>query len=105
MPLKMGALTGKYLGKSQPRGIRRYQSLFRKKDHPELQQLVGLLKEIGHGYSKSPAQVALRWLMQKGGVLPIPGVKNSEQAIHNAGALPFSMSDSEMEALDSASRN
>jgi len=102
-PLKMGALTGKYLGQNRPVGMRRYSSLFSKRNYPKLQQLVGLLEEIGQGYSRSPAQVALRWLMQKGNVLPIPGVKNNEQALHNAGALSFSLSESEMDTLDRAS--
>ena len=102
-PLKMGALTGKYLGQNRPGGMRRYSSLFRKKNYPKLQQLVGLLEEIGHGYSKSPAQVALRWLIQKGNVLPIPGVKNNEQALHNSGALSFYLSEPEMDTLDKTS--
>jgi aryl-alcohol dehydrogenase-like predicted oxidoreductase len=103
MPLKMGALTGKYLGGKRPEGLRRYMRLFRKREYSRLQQLVGLMGEIGSGYEKSPAQVALRWLIQKGNVLPIPGAKNSEQAIHNAGALTFSLKNGEMEALDKAS--
>ena len=102
-PLKMGALTGKYLGQNRPGGMRRYSPFFSKRNYPKLQQLVGLLEEIGQGYSRSPAQVALRWLMQKGNVLPIPGVKNNEQALHNAGALSFSLSESEMDTLDKAS--
>ena len=35
--------------------------------------------------------------------MPIPGAKNAEQAIHNAGALTFSLSDSEMDVLNQAS--
>jgi aryl-alcohol dehydrogenase-like predicted oxidoreductase len=103
MPFKMGALTGKYLGGKRPQGLRKYMRLFRKREYPKLQQLVGLMGEMGSGYDKSPAQVALRWLIQKGNVLPIPGAKNSDQVIHNAGALTFSLSDTEMEALEKAS--
>jgi aryl-alcohol dehydrogenase-like predicted oxidoreductase len=99
MPLRMGALTGKYLGDVRPKGIRKNMSPFRQKDAPKLNHLITLLREIGNRYSKSPAQVALRWLIQQGNVLPIPGAKNSEQAIHNAGALIFSLSDSEIESL------
>jgi aryl-alcohol dehydrogenase-like predicted oxidoreductase len=103
MPLRMGALTGKYLGQNRPAGLRRNFSPFRLKDLPELSRVVSLLKKIGDSYSKSPAQVALRWLIQKGNVVPIPGAKNSEQAIHNAGALTFGLSSSEMEELDRSS--
>lgn len=102
MPLRMGALTGKYLGNIRPKGFRKFMSPFRKKDLSILTQLITLLQEIGNRYSKSPSQVALRWLIQQGNILPIPGVKNSEQAIHNAGALTFSLLDSEVESLSQA---
>jgi diketogulonate reductase-like aldo/keto reductase len=49
--------------------------------------VVALLREIGNRYSKSPAQVALRWLIENESVLPIPGAKNGKQAAENAGAL------------------
>ena len=104
-PLKMGALTGKYTGEKRPEGMRKFMRPFHRRNYPRLLKLVGLLEEIGRGYSKSPGQVALRWLIQQGPVLPIPGAKNSKQAIHNAGALTFSLSDSEMAALRKASDN
>ena len=102
MPLRMGALTGKYMGNIRPEGVRKYMSPFRKKDFAKLTQIITLLQEIGNRYSRSPSQVALRWLIQQGNILPIPGAKNSEQAIHNAGALTFSLLDSEIESLSQA---
>jgi diketogulonate reductase-like aldo/keto reductase len=62
---------------------------------------VALLREIGVHHGKSPAQVALRWLIERG-ALPIPGAKNGWQAEHNAGALTFALSGSEIDALDGA---
>ena len=50
---------------------------------------MALLREIGERYGKSPAQVALRWLIENETVLPIPGAKNGRQAADNAGALSF----------------
>jgi aryl-alcohol dehydrogenase-like predicted oxidoreductase len=38
----------------------------------QAQPVLALLGEIGEGYSKTPAQVALRWLMEQEGVLPVP---------------------------------
>jgi diketogulonate reductase-like aldo/keto reductase len=58
--------------------------------------------EIGQRYDKTPSQVALRWLMENELVLPIPGAKNSRQAVENAGALSFSLSSHEVEALSQA---
>jgi diketogulonate reductase-like aldo/keto reductase len=46
--------------------------------------------------------VALRWLIQQGDVVPIPGAKTGQQAAHNAGALGFRLSGQEMEALSQA---
>jgi diketogulonate reductase-like aldo/keto reductase len=46
--------------------------------------------------------VALRWLIEAERVLPIPGAKNARQAAENAGALTFSLTPAEVEALDKA---
>jgi diketogulonate reductase-like aldo/keto reductase len=63
---------------------------------------VALLGEIGDRYSRTPAQVALRWLMEREGVLPIPGAKDGRQAAGNTEALSFSLAGGEVEALDQA---
>jgi diketogulonate reductase-like aldo/keto reductase len=63
---------------------------------------VALLGEIGERHSKTPAQVALRWLIQQENVLPIPGAKNGRQAAGNAEALSFSLDAAEIEALGQA---
>jgi diketogulonate reductase-like aldo/keto reductase len=67
-----------------------------------VQPVLALLREIGEGYSKTAAQVALRWLVEKEGVLPIPGAKDGKQAAGNAGALSFSLVAAEIQALDRA---
>jgi diketogulonate reductase-like aldo/keto reductase len=64
--------------------------------------VVALLREIGRRYSKTPAQVALRWLIENDCVLPIPGAKNGKQAADNAGALTFQLTPAEIEALNQA---
>jgi aryl-alcohol dehydrogenase-like predicted oxidoreductase len=100
-PLGRGVLTGKYSSKNPPAGIRgrRYSAKFLDKIEP----LIRLLHEIGreHG-GKTPGQVALNWIIKKGAV-PIPGAKNRQQALENAGALGWKLSDSELIALDQAS--
>jgi diketogulonate reductase-like aldo/keto reductase len=64
--------------------------------------VVALLRAIGERYDRTPAQVALRWLVQQERILPIPGAKNGRQAASNAQALSFSLVDAEIEALDRA---
>jgi len=101
-PLAMGLLTGKYRPGDRPKGIRRFSRYFRGAGLKAAQPVVALLREIGEGHSKTPAQVALRWLMEQEQVLPIPGAKNGRQAASNAEALSFSLVDAEIEALDRA---
>jgi aryl-alcohol dehydrogenase-like predicted oxidoreductase len=99
-PLGMGALTGKYRPGDRPKGIRRFSRYYRGDGLKKVQSVVALLGEIGEGYSKTPAQVALRWLMEKESVLPIPDAKNGKQAASNAEALSFALVDAEIEELD-----
>jgi aryl-alcohol dehydrogenase-like predicted oxidoreductase len=101
-PLAMGALTGKYKAGDKPRGLRRFIGYFRGKNLEAITPVVALLREIGARYSKSPAQVALRWLIENEIVLPIPGAKNGKQAADNAEALTFRLTPAEIEALSQA---
>jgi aryl-alcohol dehydrogenase-like predicted oxidoreductase len=101
-PLASGALTGKYGVSARPTGLRRFMPYFRGKGLAALEPVVKLLREIGERHGKSPAQVALRWLIENERVLPIPGVKNGKQAADNAGALSFSLTSAEIDALDQA---
>jgi aryl-alcohol dehydrogenase-like predicted oxidoreductase len=101
MPLASGALTGKYSASNPPSGFRRRAPLFKPQTLEALAPVLALLKEIGQRYSRSPGQVALRWLIEQG-ALPIPGAKNSTQASHNAGALTFRLTAEEIAAIDKA---
>jgi aryl-alcohol dehydrogenase-like predicted oxidoreductase len=101
-PLASGALTGKYGAGARPSGLRRLFPYFRGKGLEALGPVVKLLGEIGERYGKSPAQVALRWLIENERVVPIPGAKNGKQAADNAGALSFSLTAAEIDALNQA---
>jgi aryl-alcohol dehydrogenase-like predicted oxidoreductase len=101
-PLAGGALTGKYLPGSKASGFRRFMPYFRGRGLETAMPVVALLREIGERYSKRPAQVALRWLIENEIVLPIPGAKNGKQAADNAGALTFRLTSIEVGALSQA---
>jgi aryl-alcohol dehydrogenase-like predicted oxidoreductase len=103
-PLASGALTGKYLDGTRPKGIRRFRAPFRKADLDAVRPVVALLGEIAEPYGKTPGQVALRWLMKQEGVVPIPGARDAKQAKHNVGALSFTLTPAELDALDQATR-
>ncbi len=100
-PMGMGLLTGKYTPDNPPSGIRggRYNRRFLERMTP----LLTLMKRIGSDHAgKTPAQVALNWVICKG-ALPIPGAKNAAQAEQNAGALGWRLTEEEVAALDEAS--
>lgn len=101
-PLAMGALTGKYSATTKASGMRRFLPNFNKKAMDAAQPVIALLREIGSRYGKTPSQVALRWLIEKPLVLPIPGAKNGQQAASNAAALTFRLTPEEIEALNQA---
>ena len=97
-PIAQGLLTGKYSRQHPMRGLRsaRLGSL----SYERLDRLVGLLREIGSGHGgKTPAQVALNWVICKG-ALPIPGAKTAQQAEENAGAIGWRLTPDDVSALD-----
>jgi len=102
-PLAGGMLTGKYSAQNRPGGFfRRILPQYSRKAMEAIQPVVGLLRQIGEKYSKTPSQVALRWLIENPIVLPIPGAKNGKQAMDNAEALKFSLTPEEVNALSQA---
>lgn len=95
-PIGQGRLTGKYTAADPPPKGRNFSA------HPmeQVDRVVAVLREIGSDHDgRSPSEVALRWIIDKGAV-PIPGAKNATQAADNAGALGWSLDRAEVEALD-----
>jgi aryl-alcohol dehydrogenase-like predicted oxidoreductase len=100
-PLAKGLLTGKYSPEHRPGGFRR--GIFRRDLLEKTQLLTSLMQEIGAGHGrKSPAQVALNWTICKGAVA-IPGAKNQQQALENAGAMGWRLTPEEVAALEKTS--
>jgi len=100
-PLGMGVLTGKYTPENPPKGLRgrRYNRQFLLK----IQPLINRLKQFGEAHEmKTRAEVALNWVICKGAI-PIPGAKTGNQAMLNAGALGWRLSDDEIAELDEMS--
>jgi aryl-alcohol dehydrogenase-like predicted oxidoreductase len=100
-PLAKGALTGKYTPDNPPPGFRGRR--YRGELLANLQPLISLVRDTGaRRGGKSPAQVALNWLICKGAI-PIPGAKDARQAQDNAGALGWRLTADDVAALDAAS--
>ena len=105
-PLAQGLLTGKYSFDSSinPTGARSIDPRFGKDNLRKIEPVISLLRIIGEKYNRTPAQVALNWLIAQGNVIPISGVKTAEQVRQNAGALDWKLRDDEITQLEEISR-
>jgi aryl-alcohol dehydrogenase-like predicted oxidoreductase len=100
-PLAQGFLTGKYNHVRPKSAFRRYR--YGNLNQEKLRILVDMMLQIGDNYGgKTPAQVAINWLMCKG-VVPIPGSKTGKQAKENAGALGWKLNKEDVNKLDDIS--
>ncbi|WNZ22995.1 aldo/keto reductase [Leptolyngbya sp. NK1-12] len=105
-PLAQGLLTGKYTPETYtpPTGARKLDPRFSRSGLEKLAPVINLLKSIGERHGRTPAQVALNWLIAQGNVIPIPGAKNPNQVEQNAGALGWSLTESEVAELAAATQ-
>ena len=103
-PLAQGLVTGKYtLATYQPpAGARRIDPRFSKEGLRKIEPVIAVLQAIAQRHDKTPAQVALNWLIDQGNVVPIPGAKNAAQAEQNAGALGWSLPSEDQEQIRQA---
>jgi aryl-alcohol dehydrogenase-like predicted oxidoreductase len=101
-PLAQGLLTGKYTPDQSPSlsGARRWDPRFSSTGLQKLMPVIETLQAIATERDRTPAQVALNWLISQGNVIPIPGAKNGKQAQQNAGALGWSLTEVERDRLD-----
>ncbi|MCA1992565.1 MAG: aldo/keto reductase, partial [Coleofasciculus sp. S288] len=104
-PLAQGLLTGKYTIEkyAEPSGARRIDPRFSKSGLEKIAPVINLLHQLGEKYDRTPAQVALNWLIVRG-VVPIPGAKTAQQATQNAGALGWSLSQEDFVQLELVTR-
>ncbi|NJL87320.1 MAG: aldo/keto reductase [Leptolyngbyaceae cyanobacterium SM1_1_3] len=105
-PLAQGRLTGKYTFQEnqKPTGARQIDPRFQREGLVKIELVVKMLQQIGENHERTPAQVALNWLIAQGNVVPIPGAKNAAQASQNAGALGWSLTADELEQLNRVSQ-
>ncbi|MBW4613075.1 MAG: aldo/keto reductase [Desmonostoc vinosum HA7617-LM4] len=105
-PLAQGLLTGKYkIDQTEiPSGARKIDPRFSKEGLQKIEPVISLLRKLGENYDRTPAQVALNWLIAQGNVIPIAGVKTAQQVKQNAGALGWRLSDAEISELEKVSR-
>jgi len=98
-PLAQGFLTGKYSSNNTPKGTRRTNTLFRKKNLERGKPLLDLINIIGNKYNVTPAQVALNWLIKDVAVTAIPGAKSLDQIEANANAGKFELLEEDLNQI------
>ncbi len=104
-PIGKGLLSGKYHNGRRPKDrVRSDEDLFKPANVRASAPLVRELRRIGKIHGKTPAQVALAWLLRHRHVVPIPGGKRPAQAAENAGAAGWSLNSRELRGLDAILR-
>ncbi|NMP23535.1 aldo/keto reductase [Sulfobacillus harzensis] len=107
-PLAQGVLTGKFHnGAARPGGMRRLDPHFRPMMLAKTEPLIEELRQMAQRYHVSPAQVALNWVITYPGnrVMAIPGATRVSQAAQNAGAMGWSLSPGDRQALTDIARD
>jgi aryl-alcohol dehydrogenase-like predicted oxidoreductase len=108
-PLAQGLLTGRFHKnpgeiKMRP-GLRKYMPAFRPKGLEKSRPVILAVQELAEKYGRTPAQIALNWLLQAQGelVVAIPGATKVSQAQENAGALTFALTQDDIDYLTEVS--
>ncbi len=104
-PLGRGFLTGTTKrAEEYPEGdYRRNDPRFQGANYDANVRAAAVVRRIADRRSGTPAQVALAWLLQKGGdIVPIPGTKRRKWLNENVAAVSLKLSAEEMAQLDAA---
>ncbi|KAJ1640457.1 NADP-dependent oxidoreductase domain-containing protein [Pavlovales sp. CCMP2436] len=104
-PLAMGLLTAKWSAENLPEdaGLRKYFLGDASAGIPPagVEPLLATLRAVAQARHKTPAQVAINWVISKGAV-PVVGVTRPEQARDTAAALGWRLSDEEVLLLEAS---
>ena len=104
-PLAGGWLTGKYSGEVAEDARLNEPGRLPMGATVDREHILETLLNVAQGLNASPAQVALRWVMDQDGITSaIVGARNQEQLDDNLGALDLTMDFDAWKALDRASR-
>jgi aryl-alcohol dehydrogenase-like predicted oxidoreductase len=82
----------------------RWDDLPEQREDERTWDIIDALTEISQSLGKTPAQVALNWLLQQPGVTaPIMGARKLAQLEDNVGSVGWALSAGELDKLDAAS--
>jgi aryl-alcohol dehydrogenase-like predicted oxidoreductase len=106
-PLGRGFLTGAVTGRDRigPHDWRADNPRFTGENLARNLALLRPLEEVARVHGKTPAQVALAWVLSRGeGVIPIPGMKRRGHLDENVAAVEIQLTPEELARLDAAFR-
>ncbi len=102
-PLGAGVLTGKYNQPTPVDGRLSKPDLPYQISHQDL-KIADMVVTIAHEIGRSPAQVALNWLLQQpGGIIPIIGARRESQFKDNLACIDFALGDEQLQKLNDVS--
>ncbi len=101
-PLGQGWLTGKYTAGNSPKGIRRRNRLFSKRNYKRGERLLSIIREIAEDHQVTMAQIALNWVTKNPTVIAIPGAKNLAQLEGNVVSTEFELRKDEIDRIKKA---
>lgn len=101
-PLAQGWLSGKYSTGNSPKGIRRTNRLFSKRNFKRGEQLLSIIREIAEDHQVTMAQIALNWVTKNPSVIAIPGAKNLAQLEGNVESVEFELTNDEINRIEKA---
>jgi aryl-alcohol dehydrogenase-like predicted oxidoreductase len=102
-PLELGILTGKF--HKHPElldniGERKRSYWFKPEGIKKSEPVIKVIENLCKKYNVTASQVALSWLIHHKSVFAIPGATTGQQAIENAVAMKFKMSEKDYKLLD-----
>ncbi|KAJ5287051.1 hypothetical protein N7478_002737 [Penicillium angulare] len=101
-PIGRGILSGQFQSRADipTNDLRLMLPKYSEKNFPKIMQIVQKLKDVGEYHGRTPAQIALAWLLAQGpDIIPIPGTKLTERMDENAASALVNLSDDEVRGI------
>lgn len=105
-PMERGLLTGKYFQESRLKDDDHRNGYFNQFDLPKIRTFLSTIEPIAHRNKATLSQLVLQWTsLQPAVSVVLAGARNSEQAIANAQAFDFKLSDEDLLFINNALYN
>jgi aryl-alcohol dehydrogenase-like predicted oxidoreductase len=103
-PLGSGLLTGKYTRSKASASERRLDKVAFKEIDDTTYSIAREVDRVAGELGQQPAQVALNWVRQQTGIIPIIGARTADQVKQNLACLDFTLNRNQLERLNKISQ-